>query len=207
MSDKFIMSIRQAAELDHALERNGLTPADVKLLSSGNVLTGVRNVLRGYAEIKLAEHVIDCDAEPILLNSHNSVHEHRKSGFLKWDKAKQEKPEALYRAKGQTRRHSVEYQSLKTELSAMPVLNINVLDYLLSHPELIPESWKEKYDGAINFICFWGTIVENHGYLYVPSLYWDEKKSKAVSTYHWTGTNWWENGAFHDNYPAALFVS
>ena len=36
MSDTFIMSARQAAELDHALERNGWTPAEVKKLSQGD---------------------------------------------------------------------------------------------------------------------------------------------------------------------------
>jgi hypothetical protein len=45
MSDKFVMSARQAAELDYALERNGWTPADVKRLSEGNVLTKVKKFL------------------------------------------------------------------------------------------------------------------------------------------------------------------
>ncbi len=47
MSDKFVMSSRQAAELDHALERNGWTPADVKSLSEGNILTHVKKFLAG----------------------------------------------------------------------------------------------------------------------------------------------------------------
>lgn len=45
MSDKFVMSARQAAELDHAFERNNWTPADVKRLSEGNVLTQVKKFL------------------------------------------------------------------------------------------------------------------------------------------------------------------
>lgn len=51
MSD-FVMSARQAAELDHAFERAGFTPQDVKKLSSGNVLTDVLQYLRGTAEFK-----------------------------------------------------------------------------------------------------------------------------------------------------------
>lgn len=51
MSDTFIMSARQAAELDHALERNGLTPADVKLMSKGGTLGQFRKVLLGTATI------------------------------------------------------------------------------------------------------------------------------------------------------------
>lgn len=51
MSDKFIMSARQAAELDHAFERNGWESADVKWLSQGSVLANVRKVKLGSASI------------------------------------------------------------------------------------------------------------------------------------------------------------
>ncbi|HEY4519774.1 MAG TPA: hypothetical protein VJH33_01920 [Candidatus Paceibacterota bacterium] len=51
MSDKFIMSARQAAELDHALERNGWTPANVKTATRGNTLGQFRKVLLGTASI------------------------------------------------------------------------------------------------------------------------------------------------------------
>ena len=51
MSDTFIMSARQAAELDHALESNGLTPAHVKLMSKGDILARFRKVLDGSASI------------------------------------------------------------------------------------------------------------------------------------------------------------
>jgi len=47
------MTSRQAAELDYALERNGLTSSDVKKMSKGGFLTGVRRVLRGEAIIKI----------------------------------------------------------------------------------------------------------------------------------------------------------
>ena len=50
-NDKFVMSSRQVAELDHAFERNKLTPADVKTLSSGDLLGKVLGVIRGAMEI------------------------------------------------------------------------------------------------------------------------------------------------------------
>ena len=46
--------------------------------------------------------------------------------------------------------------------------NANLLDYLLAHPELIPEEWK----GEVVF--FWGTIYRvDDGFLYVRDLCWD----------------------------------
>jgi hypothetical protein len=51
MADTFVMSARQAAELDFALERNGLNSAHVKLLSSGSILAEVLQVLEGRAII------------------------------------------------------------------------------------------------------------------------------------------------------------
>lgn len=51
-NDTFVMSARQSAELDHAFERHGWTPADVKWLSSGDTLAEVLQVRRGNAEIK-----------------------------------------------------------------------------------------------------------------------------------------------------------
>jgi len=59
-----VMTSRQAAELDHALERNGLTSNDVKEMSKGDFLTGVCQVLRNEAVIKvsrLLEQVVTTD--------------------------------------------------------------------------------------------------------------------------------------------------
>jgi len=47
-------------------------------------------------------------------------------------------------------------------------MNANVLDYLLAHPELIPEDWKNKY------VFFWGTIYRysSGGLRSLPLLEW-----------------------------------
>ncbi|TSC91624.1 MAG: Uncharacterized protein CEN90_422 [Parcubacteria group bacterium Licking1014_17] len=52
-----IMTSRQAAELDHAFERGGWTPEDVKKLSGGNIASQHLKALRGEAEIVLVGDV------------------------------------------------------------------------------------------------------------------------------------------------------
>lgn len=52
-----IMTSRQAAELDHAMERNGFTADMVKKLSEGETLGKVLDVLEGRAKIKYPERV------------------------------------------------------------------------------------------------------------------------------------------------------
>ena len=51
MSDKFTMSVGQAHELEMAFSRNGYTNADVKTLSSGDMLGRVLGVIRGMTDI------------------------------------------------------------------------------------------------------------------------------------------------------------
>lgn len=53
MTDTFVMSVRQSAELDHAFQRNGWTAADVKKLSQGRTLADVLRLIKG--ELKLVE--------------------------------------------------------------------------------------------------------------------------------------------------------
>ena len=62
MSDKSVMSARQAAELDFSFERNGLSAEDVKWLSSGSVLADILNVRRGLAEIKPIDFTLQIPA-------------------------------------------------------------------------------------------------------------------------------------------------
>ena len=52
MSDRSVIGLRQAVEFDDALGRNGCDKALVKWLSSGNVLSLIRQVYEGRAEIK-----------------------------------------------------------------------------------------------------------------------------------------------------------
>lgn len=110
------------------------------------------------------EHIIDCDAAPFVPDDW-TVEEHKKGGMLDLDKTKIE----LYLSRRQRRSEFVEGNKLRKELQDKPVLNANVLDYLLKHPFLIPEKWKGET------VFFWGTIyncIRGGDYLCVRGLWW-----------------------------------
>ena len=71
----------------------------------------------------------------------------------------------------------IEFNKLHEELVEKPLLNANVLDYLLFNPVLIPEEWKRDDQGNTLCICFWGTIYRHDSgrFLCVRFLYWDRK--------------------------------
>lgn len=111
-------------------------------------LGGVRGARRILAEM---HPVIDCDQEPFAPEKLEIV-EHKRAGKLKWDASKI----ALYCTDQQIRKGRKGYE-LQQELSTKMHLNANVLDYLITNPDLIPKEW-EKYSGRILFqIHFWGT--------------------------------------------------
>lgn len=65
----------------------------------------------------------------------------------------------------------------------------NVLQYLWEHQDKIPENWKEKTNGYITFIFFWGTIYRHSGgNLYVRYLYWIDGRWR--SNYCWLDVGW-----------------
>jgi hypothetical protein len=162
-NDTFVMSARQAAELDHAFARNGWTPEEVKKLSAGTMLGDVRGVILGVNEIKPIEHLIDLDADPFVPEGWE-VSDHRKGGLFKFSHSNVE----LYIVP--------DYRHVKSTIASSYVahpeyggdddkarcsgknLNANVLDYLLAHTELIPEEWKQY-----EFIYFWDTSYHEVG--------------------------------------------
>lgn len=78
--------------------------------------------------------VIDCDADPYVPDGWK-VEEHQKGGQFKWDASQMQ----LFLAEGQKNGKRIEGNKLRKELASQPVLNANVLDYMLAHPHLIPE--------------------------------------------------------------------
>jgi len=113
-------------------------------------MDGVQRFLRG--ELTVSEPIcswreIDCDADPYIPDGWK-VESHKKHGQFEWDPKKIQ----LYLSEGQKNGKYIEGNELRKELEAQSVFNANVLDYLLAHPDLIPEDWKGKY------IFFWGTI-------------------------------------------------
>lgn len=165
-----MLDVSQAAELKLAFRRNDWNNAEIKTLSEGDILGDVLKVIRGQAEIKVKEHLIDCDANPSIPGSW-SVEEHRKIGMFKFNPEKI----SLYLSKYQEK-ESVKGNDLRKELASQPTLNANILDYLLDHPGLIPEEWRDKN------IFFWGTIYrDSSGGLGVRYLFWYDSKWRQGS--------------------------
>lgn len=134
-------------------------------------------------------HTIDCDANPYTPEGWR-VEEHRKGGQSVWNKEKV----ALYLSERQKGSSYIIGNDLRKELADKPVMNACVLDFLLAHPELIPESWKGKA------VFFWGTIYRGSSdLLYVRCLYW--RDSQWFWDYYWLASKW------HSFYPAVVSAS
>jgi len=180
-----LYSIGAMNQLGDALGKAGFTAEDVTKLKQFKDLGKLRDVLSGKAFIAYPEHLIDCDSAPLVPNGW-TVEEHKKGGFLKFDPAKI----SLYRSKKQ-KKGIIGGHDLRKELANKPVMNANVLDYLLAHPELIPEEWKGEYT------FFWGTIYRgSDGGLYVRYLGWSG--SRWFWHYYWLGFDFgFDNPAAH----------
>jgi len=126
------------------------------------------------------EHVIDCDANPFVPEGW-TVEDHQKGGQFKWVPAKIK----LFFSRSQRNGTEAVYgNELRKELAGKPVLNANVLDYLLAHPHLIPKEWEGKR------VFFWGTIYRDkgpHDDLYVRYL------DSDYGSKPWHGSHFWLN--------------
>jgi hypothetical protein len=140
----------------------GLNEGDFIDLTNENLLRSLRGVIRGTHQILPIPHIIDCDADPFIPDGWK-VEDHQKGGIWQWDKNKI----SLYWSKFQKKSQSINGDDLRKELENKPVLNANVLDYLLKHTELIPKEWKDKY------VFLWGTTYRDScDDLCVRGLYW-----------------------------------
>lgn len=85
------------------------------------------------------KHIIDCDADPTTEPMERFLlFKHQKDGMLEWDPDDLElypieRPDGYFE-----KWYGVRTKHDKKELNA------NVLDYLLEHPELIPDEWGGK---------------------------------------------------------------
>ncbi len=184
-----IYSIGQMNQLADRLEERGFTPDEVTKLGQFENLSEVRGLFRGTHELKQVKHVIDCDADPFCPDGFK-VEKHRKGGQLEWGVSKIQ----FYLLKGQRDGSWVYDNELLKELTDKPLLNANVLDYLLKNPHLIPKEWESKY------VFFRGTIYRDSG------------DDLVVRCLHWHGDEWGWNcarlgGYFRGDGPAALPVS
>ncbi|MDD4412413.1 MAG: hypothetical protein PHR00_02085 [Patescibacteria group bacterium] len=130
-------------------------------------------------------HIIDCNANPYIPMGLTVV-EHKPGGLFEFD------PSKIYLYLSEAQKSGViNGNNLRKLLADKPVLNANVLDYLLAHPEIIPEDWKGKY------IFFWGTLYRySNGNLFVRYLYWNGSK--------WSWSYGWLGDEFDVDCPAVL---
>jgi len=187
---KITLDVGLAYKIKQALSRNGIPDvADLDWLATGDNIAKMRRVRLGHAEIVTTEHVNDCDAQPFVPDGW-SIEEHRKGDAFKWDPVKV----SLHLDKGQQNGKWIEGHKLRKELANKPVLNANVLDYLLANPHLIPEEWKDT------LVFFWGTIYRDRdGDLCVRFLYWRSGR--------WRWSALWLDFDWHDRHPAAVHAS
>ena len=182
------LDVDQAGELKAAFRREGpWTNEDIKRLSDKKgLLTDVLSVIHGLSEIKPIEHAIDCDAQPMIPDG-LTIEKHEKGGVFHLTPTSI----GLYLSKRQKNGKVISGNDLRKELEAEPVLNACVLDYLLAHQNLIPESWKEKA------VFFWGTVYRNAGgSLYVRYLCWGGGR--------WFWACGWLDDDWDGDYPAAV---
>ncbi len=132
------------------------------------------------------KNVVNCDANPVVPDGW-TVEEHVKGGKFEFDPAKI----ALYFAKEQHNGGVISSSKLRKKLRGRLVLNANLLDFLLAHPNLIPKKWEGKA------IFFWGTIYrDSDGGLYVRYLF--------LGNGRWYCRHYWLGLKFNDHSPAAI---
>lgn len=163
------------------------TPEGEELLDQFVALMAEQKRVELMAEEKRAvADVIDCNADPLLPEGW-TVEEHRRMGQMEWDPTKV----SLYLSDRQRGSGMIKGNDLREEFAGKPVLNANVLDWLLKRPEEIPEEWKGKD------VFFWGTIYHGRdGLLHVRYLCW-------------RGVGWYWNydclsDGWHSKHPAVL---
>jgi len=148
-------------------------------------MEGVQRFLRGEISVTGIEHLIDCDSAPFVPEGW-FVEEHKPGGQFSFDPAGIE----LYLSKKQ-KNGVIIGNDLRKELADKKVLNACVLDFLLAHPELIPDSWKRKA------VFFFGTIFrDSYGNPCVRCLSWDG------SEWYWR-CSWLDYDFYSDN-PVAI---
>lgn len=184
---KFLVKI-----MNTLMENSDFTGLDIESLqntvvaNSKNAGKEFRRFLENGARVNvITGDVIDCDADPFVPDGW-SVESHKKHGMMVWNSNA-----IMLHLEKEQNTSSLNGNKLRKRIEKLPALNANVLDYLLKHPDLIPESWKGKY------VFFWGTIYRNSGgLLCVRCLRWNGGKWRW--RFYWLVFDW------RSGHPAAL---
>jgi len=127
-----------------------------------------------------------------------AVEEHHKGGQLVFD------PDRVWFYLSDDQKNNNKFivgWSLRRELANMPVMNANVLDFLLANPDLIPEDWKMNAMGDTPHIFFWGTVYRSHVPYRTIVRYLCWSVDSWVWSDHWIGDSWDRTA------PAAMYAS
>ena len=135
-------------------------------------------------------YIVDCNVDPVdVLRVNLVLLEHRKGGQIVFSTD----AVTLWRHPDQLLNGSIESDKLQGEMHP-GVANATILDFLLSHGELIPEVWKGLS------VYFWGTTYRYPGsqLAYVRFLTWHEYINGWVWGYRGV------SGYFHEDCPALV---
>jgi hypothetical protein len=189
--------------LEAAYDKMGLDAEQAQRLNErgDELVSGFKELLGNLAAVAVGD-VVDCDADASIPSGYNwTIERHIKGGKVRLERRGDNlyvdgKKIVLHLVKRQTGNGVVQGYELRKELEngKLVLLNANILDYLLDHPEMIPDSWKGKA------IFFWGTVYRSSdGDLRVRCLYWDGGRWG----WHcgWLGLVWCFSG------PAAVLAS
>jgi hypothetical protein len=173
-----------------AAEAQGYTPELLnELAENQRLLRGMLNVQLGRATISYRVFNIDCSADPFIPKGWEVV-EHRRTGLFSWVAGDSDMI-AHYFSLNQAISRRIVGHELRKELEDKPVLNANILDFLLNNPKFIPEEWKERNT------FFWGTIYRNPiGNLCVRYLHWGGRR--------WLWGSYELGDHWRDDDPAAI---
>lgn len=130
-------------------------------------------------------HIIDTTIAPVLPFSGAEIIENITKGTVEF------RPEdyELYLDDGQKGGKYIEGHELRKKLSGKKVVNAAFMDYMQTHPELVPDSWKKDSQGRTVYIYAWGTIFrDSGGDLYVR--YWCWGDGALQPYYDWLDNHW-----------------
>lgn len=194
-------------QLADQLERVGFTAGEVKAAGETGRLEDFLGILRGTHQIVRIEHVINilllcklpfngAEREVQFVAVGETIWKLEKRGDdLYVDRGNGFEKLGLYRSEHQLNGKSILGHELRTEIEGRPEAKLPaaLLDYLVEHPLLWPESWKKDVGGNTTYIYFWGDLFrDSDGPLYVRYGYW--KGGGVVSgcrwlVYPWNGLN------------------
>lgn len=132
---------------------------------------------------------IDTTKQPSIPSYLKSIESHDTSmGTIEWDKTK-----VSLHLEPEQKDGYIDGNILRDRMKGKG-LNATVLDWLMDHPDQIPDEWKGKY------VYFWGTI------------YRDSDDDLCVRYLYWYGGAWywdchWLDHGFDGRNPAALRAS